>query len=278
MQLNEPETTASDDVKRPAFLLGPALNTERSAPAPAPPALQPDSIISVLRQLFHVRTVIRFSEQEKMEAYRALCKTLSAEVQSATKPSIEAAIVALDTLLNPSGDVHCSTDSDSFLAAMERQPAFSCGLLRLVISACCDGAPFAAAVLRICRRIVHCKSSGAQSPLRGIAAKFVESRGQVVQDPAAAAAAQQHSASDANRLDLSSKHLEKQLQQLATRALKNRDSRSLVASLVNSLKCSTKNDRFVGLLVDWLELLDPELVTAQPELQVISLTNLSQTL
>ena len=70
------------------------------------------------------------------------------------------------------------------------------------------------------------------------------------------------------RLDLGSSRLEKHVHQLSANALKSNDTRSLVSSLVNSLNDSHKGDRFVGLLIDWLELMDPEIITVHPDLQV----------
>ena len=73
------------------------------------------------------------------------------------------------------------------------------------------------------------------------------------------------------RLDLEGGRLERQIQKLSAEALESNDTRSLVSSLVNGLVSSQQGDHFVGLLIDWLELMDPEIVTAHPDLQASSL-------
>ena len=65
------------------------------------------------------------------------------------------------------------------------------------------------------------------------------------------------------------------MQQVAARALAVNDTRSLVKSIVSNLGRSGKtSNRSTGLLVDWLELLDPEIITALPDIEVLSNLNL----
>ena len=98
-----------------------------------------------------------------------------------------------------------------------------------------------------------------QSSLKSIELQFVKSHGVVRSESSPA---------DLSTLDLSSKRLERHLQQLAAHALETNDTRSLVSSIVSSLSQSGFKKSFVGLLIDWMELLDPEMITAQPDVEV----------
>ena len=73
-----------------------------------------------------------------------------------------------------------------------------------------------------------------------------------------------------NQLDLTSKRLEKHMQQLASLVLANNSNHSLELDIVNNLMNSRYEDSSVGLLVDWLELLDPEIIKAQPDVEVFN--------
>jgi chemotaxis regulatin CheY-phosphate phosphatase CheZ len=112
--------------------------------------------------------------------------------------------------------------------------------------------------MNICQKIAPVTPDG-HSSLKSIALQFVKSRGLLRSESTPA---------DINTLNLSSKRLERHLQQLAARALETNDTRSLVKSIVSSLSQSGFKASFVGLLVDWMELLDPEIITAQPDLEV----------
>ena len=262
MQLNEPEAHVVLERKDAPMISRPSLNLTQSVTGvlTAAPPLQPEYVASVLLKLFDAGTVLRFSQQEKMDAYRMLSKMLAAEVRSPSKPSIEAAASAFDGLLN--GPSMMPNESEMLLLAMERQPAFSCGLLRLLTSAVSssDPSPLLSVVLRICLKMTdRNRAPDACSPLRNIAKSFVDRHGGPMK-PAGTPEQQ--------RLDLGSSRLEKHVHQLSANALKSNDTRSLVSSLVNSLNDSHKGDRFVGLLIDWLELMDPEIITVHPDLQV----------
>ena len=56
---------------------------------------------------------------------------------------------------------------------------------------------------------------------------------------------------DLNSLDLSSKRLERHLQQLASRALEMGDTRPLVNNIITNLGRSGIKNSFGGLLIDW---------------------------
>jgi hypothetical protein len=110
-------------------------------------------------------------------------------------------------------------------------------------------------VMNICQKIAPVTPDG-HSSLKSIALQFVKSRGLLRSESTPA---------DINTLNLSSKRLERHLQQLAARALETNDTRSLVKSIVSSLSQSGFKASLVGLLVDWLE---SEIITAQPDLEV----------
>jgi chemotaxis regulatin CheY-phosphate phosphatase CheZ len=113
-------------------------------------------------------------------------------------------------------------------------------------------------VMNICKKFAPVTPDG-HSSLKNIALQFVKNRGFMRSESTPA---------DINTLNLSSKRLERHLQQLAAQALETNDTRSLVKSIVTNLSQSGFKASFVGLLVDWMELLDPEIITAQPDLEV----------
>lgn len=251
---NEPATTGGSRASVVPKQLGPSLVSRLSQ-------LTVDGSASVLRQLFDIQTVIRLSQPEKMKAYRVLSNTLSSEFRlTSGRPSTEALSIALDGIL----------DAPATTSAMERQTAFSCGLLRLLTStaATADAGPLKVIVTSICRKISSVPDGQEiPSPLKGIARQFLKSQGVAHQSVSQSSTAQQ--------LDLSSKQLERHMQQVAARALAVNDTRSLVKSIVSNLGRSGKtSNRSTGLLVDWLELLDPEIITALPDIEVLSNLNL----
>lgn len=266
MQLGDPESRPAVDSKNFKIAMLPYLDMSRACSKFSPASttvldITVDHAASVLRQLFDIKTVIRLSQPEKTKAYRMLSNALTLEMRASAHPSTEACAIALDNLL--ASAIGSRNDFEILLAAMERQPAFSCGLLRLLTSAASSPSGTARLlpiVMKICQKIAPVDPDG-HSSLKSIALQFVKSHGFL---------RSQSTPSDLNTLDLSSKRLERHLQQLAARALEMNDTRSLVNSIVNSLSQSNFKDSFVGLLIDWMELLDPEIVTAQPDVEVFT--------
>lgn len=269
MQLGDPEPRPVIDSKHFNMPMRPHLDLSRcvSKFSSAPSAMDlsvdhdhaVDHAISVLRQLFDIGTVIRLSQPEKIKAYRMLSNALTLETRAAAQPSTLACAIALDKLLASSVG---SRNDFEVLAAIERQPAFSCGLLRLLTSAASSTngtSRLLPVVLQICQKIAPVDPDG-HSSLKSIALQFIKSHGVVRSES---------TPTDLNTLDLSSKRLERHLQQLAAHALETNDTRSLVNSIVSSLSQSGFKESFVGLLIDWMELLDPEIITAQPDVEVI---------
>ena len=262
------------------------LNHRNAAAAAEVGPLSADYCRSMLMKLFDSASVLRFSQPEKMEAFKKLNRILTEDMcssplendQKKKKKSLETAAVALDQLT-------CS--SDAVLVAMGRQPAFSCGLMRLLTSAASSAAPQSVlmqAVVKVCARIVDVLGGDAArssqrvvDPLHSISQKFLTTTQQQQQrrtNKATRAETGDGDGESCRSLDVSLKHLEEHVQLLSRRALQTNDCRSLVSSLVDKLRQSRRGDRFVGLLVDWLELIDPEIMTVNAELQVKN-TNLN---
>lgn len=263
MQLGDPEVHPVADSKNIRMAMRPHLDMSRSCSKFAPTSTMLDVTVdhaaSVLRQLFDIKTVIRLSQPEKNKAYRMLSNALTFETRATAHPSTESTAIALDNLL--ASTIGSRNDFEMLLAAMERQPAFSCGLLRLLTSAASSStgtARLLPIVKKICQKIAPVDSDKPSS-LKSIALQFIKSHGILRSES---------TPSDLNTLDLTSKRLERHLQQLAGHALEMNDTRSLVNSIVSSLSQSGFKDSFAGLLIDWMELLDPEIVTAQPDVEV----------
>lgn len=266
MQLNEPEPSVMDS-KDFQSSLRPTLDLTNRISSGTVPLLNKEQVICVLRQLLDVKTVIRLSQPEKMKAFRHVRNGVAAEVGAKLQPSTEAVVAAMENLLDSTGSQH---ELDALLAAMESQTSFSCGLLRLITSIA-STSPLVASVLNICKKISQAagKNGDSTSPLKSIALRFMKNHGK--EQPKAALV-------DANQLDLTSKQLEKHLQQLALRALANEGSHSLINDIVNNLSNCRFKDSFAGLLIDWLELLDPEIISTQPDVEVTITYHLTHTI
>jgi hypothetical protein len=164
-----------------------------------------DHASAVLRQLFDIKIVIWISQLEKNKAYRNLSNALTREIRANTQPSTEACAIAFDNLLASASVLR--NEFELLLAALERQPAFSCGLLPLLTSA--GSSPAASLgtgnivviVMNICQKIAPVTPDG-HSSLKSIALQFVKSRGLLRSESTLA---------DINTLNLSSKRLERHL-------------------------------------------------------------------
>lgn len=267
MQLTNPEASRPPADNKNLIRMGrPYLDIPATSTTLPASGVTADGALSVLRQLFDIKTVIRLSQPEKIKAFRMLGNALALETRSPVHPSAEACALALDSLLvSAAGSRH---ETESLLAAMDRQPAFSCGLLRLLTSAasCPSAVSRLLPIVRsICQKIAIGASASA-SAFRTTAVQFVKSHGVGIRPPESA----DLSNSGGGGLDVSSKRLERHLQRMASGALETNDTRSLVESIVANLNRSgSVGNGFAGLLIDWMELLDPEMIAAQPDAEVL---------
>lgn len=261
MQMGEPEQGPNADVKNVTLHLRPPLDLSSlpSKQAQAPPEMNVELASHILRQLFDFKTVIRLSQPEKIKAYRNLSNAISLEAQSFTLSATEAVAIALDTLLASTST--SKVDFDMLLTAIERQPAFSCGILRLLTASAVTpkGARLMPIVLTICQKIAPSEGEGSMSSLKSTALQFLKQHGGARPDSTPI---------DTSTLDLGSKRLERQMQQMASRSLEAGDTRSLICEIESNLSRNRTRTNYFGLLVDWLELLDPEIIKAQPESEV----------
>ena len=171
------------DVKNRAADLRPALDIDCS-PTKLPSAkgnLNVEHSASILRQLFDIKTVIRLSQAEKIKAYRVLSNELGSEARAPIRPSTETLATAFDNLLDSA--IGSRPEFEQLIAAMERQPAFSCGLVRLLTSSASSGSSplLLTSVRRICQKIAGVNDSDTNpSSLKSIALQFVKSHGGVI--------------------------------------------------------------------------------------------------
>lgn len=264
MQMGEPEQGPSADVKNIKQPNRPPLDLSLvpTKQGQALPEMNVELASHILRQLFDFKTVIRLSQQEKIKAYRNLSNAISLETNSFTLTATEAVAIALDTLLASTST--SKADFDLLLAAIERQPAFSCGILRLLTasSATPKGARLMPIILTICQKIAPSETEGSMSSLKSIALQFIKQHG---------GARPNSTPIYTSALDLASKRLERQMQQIASRSLEAGDTRSLICEIETNLSRNRTRTNYFGLLVDWLELLDPEIIKAQPEIEVFNI-------
>lgn len=261
MQMGEPDQEPNTDTKNIRLPIRPTLDLGilPSKQGQAPTEMNVELASLILRQLFDFKTVIRLSQPEKIKAYRNLSNAVSLETTSLTLTATEAVAVALDTLLASTSA--SKADFDMLLTAIERQPAFSCGILRLLTAMATTpkGSRLMPIVLTVCQKIAPGETEEPMSSLKSIAVQFLKHHG---------GARPSSTPIDTSILDLGSKRLERQIQQMASSSLEAGDTRSLICEIETNLSRNRTRTNYLGLLVDWLELLDPEIIKAQPEIEV----------
>ena len=226
---------------------------------PRPTALiPPGHVKTTLLHIFDVGSPARMNAKERQDTFRTLQKILADEISSYPSPMscpmIEATMEAIQSIIK-SQDL-----STSFLSALCQKTPFSVGLLRLITnglkSSKFQSSPLPKTLLDICHKILK-KLSGKQrptTPLMSLLNDFVKEM-----EPSVAAAPVTE--------DISGPNIEDQLKIMAHEALGKSDTKDLV-SKISSMLLEDKHQGQTGLLVDWLELLDPTIISSCPDLQM----------
>ena len=198
--------------------------------------------------------------KERQDSFRTLQKFLAEEISdwrpaSGSAPILEATLTALQSILQTPALV------TPFLAALLKRTPFSVGLLRLMTSGL-KAAKFKDSnhlqtLLSVCLSLLKLlEKENPKKPLIALMRSFVKEVQPV-----------QEMETSSQELDLASPGAEEQLKVLAQEALRRGDTRDLVTR-ISSLLLEDSQRSTTGLLVDWLELLDPTIISSCPELQM----------
>eukprot|EP00095_Tigriopus_kingsejongensis_P002565 maker-scaffold2547_size14626-snap-gene-0.4 protein:Tk02565 transcript:maker-scaffold2547_size14626-snap-gene-0.4-mRNA-1 annotation:"integrator complex subunit 1-like" len=299
LQLNcSPRTdlSASEKISAMGKLSKPVVPPRSTAMIP------PGHVKCTLLHLFDVGSPSRMSMKEKQDALRTLQKALAKEVSvnSPSKPMLEATVKSLESILK--SDLRAP-----FTQAFVQRTAFSCGLYRLITSAIArpplNGRPIARQMTQVAALLAdEMRLKGLQSPLTALMDNYNQrvglAKGPDIKEEPTAFFDDDTGTEDATLAKLSQTStvvFEKHVKHMVTNALKKRSTGPLVNSMSKLLLQEAQEKQQlelmerqgvkvepmdedgqgpdsgvkskVGLLVDWLEMLDPELIQVSPEVQ-----------
>lgn len=264
--------------------------------------IPPGHVRNTLLHLFDVGSPSRMTMKEKQDTFRTLQKFLAREISddSPSKPILEAIVKALDSILK-------SDLRSAFVQSMAQRTAFSCGLFRLISSSMSrpplNNLPTSKVFIQVGDILVdEIALKGLKSPLTALVENYKQRMGILSEpevkeeplfDPSTGSLDEEVALNKLSRT--STAVFETQVKQMVKNALKRRSTGPLVNSMSQLLLQEAKEKQQidlmerkgmkierelddkglreseakskVGLLVDWLELLDPELIQVSPEIQ-----------
>ena len=257
---------------------------DRFRPELQPPVIPPRStamippghVKATLLHLFDVGSPSRMTMKEKQDTFRTLQKYLTSEIRSdgPSKPMLDATIKALDQILKS------SELKSSFVTALLQRTPFSCGLFRLVSTAMLrhKESPSSGLLLKVCNtlfseiKIRESKGKTIVGPLKGLVEDFILKKG-FTPGSRTSSPSKRGSPVPSSPRKNDEEDFEESLHLQIEQALKRKQTKPLVESMSKMLlnedeegdKKSTTTKS--GLLMDWLHLLDPELIQASPDVK-----------
>ena len=221
--------------------------------------IPPAQIKTTILQIFDVGSPAGMTTKERQDTFRTLQKFIVEEITSysPTKPSpmLEATLAALQEIIQ-SPDL-----SPSFLTSVCQKTPFSVGLFRLLTNGLSSqtmrDSSLTESLLSLSKKLERQLSdSKACSPLVALLANFIKKIEPVVEE-----------AATRKTLSLKGPNLEEDIKKMAHEALQKGDTKDLVYK-ISSLLLQDRESGQAGLLVDWLELLEPTIISTCPELQM----------
>ncbi len=268
---------------------------------PRPTALiPPGQVKPTLMHLFDIGSPSRMTMKEKRDAFRTLQKFLAAEISGggATTPLLDALVKALDQIMK-------SEHKGNFSTALARRPSFSCALVRLIKSALTSPGGSTSLMNLMVKTagniLEHLRAKEEkQSPLIMLLEGFNEggagggggrSGGSQPSSPSPAKSPRKKGDKRRRKDDEDEqqqaemrRNLERDIHAKVEEALRKKNTRPLVNEMANLLlkeedgEAATKRQASslsssvseaaaskAGLFVDWLEMLDPELIQLDQE-------------
>jgi len=228
--------------------------------------IPPNQVKSTILHLYDVGSPSRMNYKEKQDTFRTLQKFLASEIASNSpmKPMLDATVSAIHSILQ-------SDLGSGFVSALTQRTSFSCSLFRLISLALSKPAlstsSAALTLLKVSKNLLkQFKANSVSTPLTGLLEQYIAKLEPAQSKPTVNC--------EKSTLDLSSSNVEKEIQSLAVEALQRGSTAELVSSmttlLLNQRDKEHEHEVYMsqsGLLVDWLELLDPSVIATCPDLQ-----------
>ncbi len=222
------------------------------------------------------------SSQEKMDVMRMLQKFLAAEVtRPSSAPMTEATVKALDAIV-----VKSSEHREAFLASFALKTSLSCTLTRILTSSLSRPGNLGTAPSNLFLKVASTmldhfsKATYSVSTVVPLLEHYITSvKGSKVKPASNTALTSSPSSSKRKRSEKKKikedleeeKNFERDLRHRVEEALSKRSTDSLVGEMAQMLLDEGKQQKTTakkaGLIVDWLEMLDPELIQLTPEVQ-----------
>ena len=253
------EVGSGAEKPRPTAAALPTLSIPPRSTAMIPPS----QIRATLLHLYDCGSPSRMTMKEKQDTFRTLQKSLTAEICGtlSSRPMLDSTVLAIQAILG-------SDLGQGFTMALTQKTAFSTGLFRLISVALAKpemrSSATATTLLEVSKRLLQqFEASKTATPLIPLLKVYIEAL-----EPGGKDAAKPSSVNDGGRKS------EEEIRVMAREALKKEDTAPLVSRLSSLLlkerESPLKAAPYIaqeGLLVDWLELLDPTVISSCPELQ-----------
>eukprot|EP00092_Neocalanus_flemingeri_P015764 GFUD01017066.1.p1 GENE.GFUD01017066.1~~GFUD01017066.1.p1 ORF type:complete len:2079 (+),score=577.03 GFUD01017066.1:73-6309(+) len=222
-----------------------------------------NQVKATLLHLYDVGSPSRMNTKEKQDTFRTLQKFLTTEISSQlpSKPMLEATVAAIQSILQ-------SDLGSGFVTALSQRTSFSVGLFRLLSSALAtpqlNKTASAQTLLTLAKKLLKQFSSNkVNTPMNGLLQNYVKEMEPKGEENV-----------PKKVLSLKGPNLEEDIKKMAFDSLKRGDTTELVSKLSSLLLKERETSGTTsqamsqaGLLVDWLELLDPTVISTCPDLQ-----------
>lgn len=241
----EPPRPSQISQKRPDIIIPPRSTA----------MIPPGHVKNTLLHLFDVGSPSRMTLKEKRDTFRTLQKYLTAEIGSNTpsRPMLDATVKALEAVA-----VKASDRGEAFVTSMLQHTCFSASLIRLLTSALSrpnlEDLPAASTMAEVANAILAPVNSKKKaifknSPIWKLLEDFLDK--------------------PVTRRKIKEKvTLEKSIKAKVEAALKKKDTKSLVKTMADMLLKEDDSDRLKsGIIIDWLQKIDPELKEVDLEMR-----------
>ena len=243
---------------RPTVAALPSLSIPPRSTAMIPPS----QIRATLLHLYDCGSPSRMTMKEKQDTFRTLQKSLTAEICGtlSSRPMLDSTVLAIQAILG-------SDLGQGFIMSLTQKTAFSTGLFRLISVALAKpemrSSTTALTLLEVSKRLLQqFQAAKATTPLIPLLKVYIEAL-----DPGCKETGKTSNSGDEGKS-------EDEIRSMAREALKKEDTAPLVSRLSSLLLKEREGPSRTapylaqeGLLVDWLELLDPTVISSCPELQ-----------
>jgi len=200
--------------------------------------------------------------KEKQDTFRTLQKSLTAEICGtlSSRPMLDSTVLAIQAILG-------SDLGQGFTMSLTQKTAFSTGLFRLISVALAKPAmrtsTIALTLLEVSKKLLQqFLAAKATTPLIPLLKSYIEAL-----EPGCKDTSKSSSSNDGGKS-------EEEIRSMAREALRKEDTAPLVSRLSSLLLKEREGPSRAapylaqeGLLVDWLELLDPTVISSCPDLQ-----------